>query len=160
VLSGEQELSAALEPVAVQTESSILTALKSPPPQLVNGASTNGARPGELVVLTSGEATANPPAVLASNKVRQLLDQVAAGYDVVLIDSPPILAVSDAIPLLNAVDGTILVARLDLSSRDAARRVMEVIRRIPDADLLGVVANDAHESKRHRYGTYGAYGSA
>jgi Mrp family chromosome partitioning ATPase/capsular polysaccharide biosynthesis protein len=159
VLSGEQELSSALEPVAVQTESTILTALKSPSPQMANGGSANGARPGELVVLTSGEATANPPAVLASSRVRELLDQIAAGYDIVLIDSPPVLAVSDAIPLLNAVDGTIVVARLDLSSRDAARRVMELIRRVPDAELLGVVANDAHETKRHRYGTYGAYGS-
>ena len=92
--------------------------------------------------------------------MRELLDQIAAGYDIVLIDSPPILAVSDAIPLLNAVDGTIVVARLDLSSRDAARRVMELIRRVPDAELLGVVANDSHETRRHRYGTYGSTGPA
>jgi hypothetical protein len=36
---------------------------------------------------------------------------------------------------------------------------MELIRRVPDAEVLGVVANDAHETRRQRYGTYGAYGS-
>jgi polysaccharide biosynthesis transport protein len=152
VLTGEHTLATALQPVAAGSESTILTALQAPANYAVGGPDGNGAGgPGELVVLTSGEPTANPPAVLASNRLRELLDEIAASHDIVLIDSPPILAVSDAIPLLTAVDGTIVVARLDLSTRSAGRRVMELIRRVPGAEVLGVVANDSHEPSSRYY---------
>lgn len=154
VLTGEHDLSTALQPVAVGAESSILTALQAPA-RHGYGSQNGSGGPGDLVVLTSGEPTANPPAVLASNRLRELLDELAASYDIVLIDSPPILAVSDAIPLLTAVDGTIVVARLDLSTRSAARRVMELIRRVQGAEVLGVVANDSSEPAQ-RYNMYGS----
>jgi Mrp family chromosome partitioning ATPase len=156
VLTGDEDLSAALQSVPVAADSTVLTAVKSRVHAAQGHPQHNGAGGhGELFVLTSGEPTANPPAVLASARVRELLNEIAADHDIVLIDSPPILAVSDAIPLLNAVDGTIVVARLDLSSREAARRVMELIRRVPGAEVLGVVANDAHEPVRRYY-----YGSS
>jgi Mrp family chromosome partitioning ATPase/capsular polysaccharide biosynthesis protein len=152
VLTGEHTLATALQPVAAGSESTILTALQAPANYAVGGPESNGGGgPGELVVLTSGEPTANPPAVLASNRLRELLDEIAASHDIVLIDSPPILAVSDAIPLLTAVDGTIVVARLDLSTRSAGRRAMELIRRVPGAQVLGVVANDSHEPSSRYY---------
>ncbi len=154
VLTGEHDLSTALQPVMAVSDTTILTALQAPGRQTVGVAERNGGGPGELFVLTSGQPTANPPAVLASNRLRELLDELADSHDVVLIDSPPILAVSDAIPLLTAVDGTIVVARLDLSTRGAAQRVMELIRRAPGAEVLGVVANDSNEPSA-RYNLYG-----
>jgi len=146
VLAGEHDLSTALQPVTAAADSTAMTALKTTTQRAFARPEYNGAGgPGELVVLASGAPTANPPAVLASDRLRDLLAEIAANHDVVLIDSPPILAVSDAIPLLTAVDGTIVVARLGLSTRGAARRVMELIRRVPGAEVLGVVANDSHE---------------
>jgi Mrp family chromosome partitioning ATPase len=154
VLTGEHDLDAALEPVAAGATSPALTQLRTAAYAAPGAPTTNGAGgPGELVVLTSGGPAANPPAVLASNRVRELIAEIAARHDVVLIDSPPILAVSDAIPLLAAVDGTIVVARLDLTTRDAARRAMELIRRVPGSEVLGVVANDAHDASG-RYQMY------
>lgn len=154
VLTGERDLAAALEPVAVGATSPALMPLRTAAYAASGSHADNGAGGfGELVVLTSGGPAANPPAVLASNRVREVLAEIAAHNDVVLIDSPPILAVSDAIPVLAAVDGTIVVARLDLSTRDAARRLMEVIRRVPGSDVLGVVANDAHDGSG-RYQPY------
>ncbi len=154
VLTGERDLATALEPVTAGATSPATAPLRT---SVYGGSGTpavNGsAKTGELVVLTSGGPAANPPAVLASNRVRELLAEIAADHDVVLIDSPPILAVSDAIPLLTAVDATIVVARLDQSTRDAARRLMELIRRVPGSEVLGVVANDARED-RARYRPY------
>jgi tyrosine-protein kinase len=150
VLTGEQRLSTALQPVAARGETAVLAPARARVG--IGKPEDNGARnAGELAVLTSGQPTANPPAVLASQRVREVLAEIAGNHDVVLIDSPPILAVSDAIPLLSAVDGTIVVARLDLSTHDAARRTMQLIRRVPGARVLGVVANDSHETSGQYY---------
>jgi capsular exopolysaccharide synthesis family protein len=97
---------------------------------------------GSLTVLTSGPLPANPPAVLGGEQFRDLLAQLTERFDVVLIDSPPLLLVSDALPLLTEVDGVLLVARFSSTTRDAARRLLQSVRRLPDVNLLGVVAND------------------
>jgi Mrp family chromosome partitioning ATPase/capsular polysaccharide biosynthesis protein len=150
VLTGETRLSTALLPVPTGSTTSILDRV-----ELGTGIGRNGTNGtddgGHVALLASGRAPANPPAVLASSRVRELLREIAATHDLVLIDSPPILAVSDAIPLLTAVDGTIIVARLGLSTRDAARRVMELVRRVHGVDVLGVVANDVDDASGHPY---------
>ena len=109
---------------------------------------------GNVRVLASGEEPANPPAVLASNEMQLLLDNLSA-YDVVLIDSPPLLAVSDIIPLIPAVDGLIVVSRLNLTSSDAAARLRTVLLRVPHTRVLGVVVND-QTTEPAGYGYYGS----
>jgi Mrp family chromosome partitioning ATPase len=109
--------------------------------------SSDGFARAQLVVMTSGPNPANPPAVLGATRAHEVLREVAGDHDIVLVDSPPLLAVSDAIPLLSVVDGTLMVARLGLTKRDAARRVMELIHRVPDARVLGVVANDVPQGR-------------
>ena len=97
---------------------------------------------GHLSVLTSGTKPPNPPAMLATQRVRSVIDDVAGAYDLVLIDSAPLLTVSDAIPLMSEVDGVLIVTRLGLTTRDAARRVVELLDRVPGARVVGIVAND------------------
>jgi Mrp family chromosome partitioning ATPase len=80
--------------------------------------------------------------VLAARRVREVLDWLAERHDVVVIDSPPLLAVSDAIPLFSVVDGVIIVARLGVTTRDASRRLTNALERIPQGNVVGVVAND------------------
>ncbi len=96
---------------------------------------------GSLTVLTAGPLPANPPAVLGGDQFRDVLAQLAERFDVVIIDTPPLLLVSDALPLLNQVDGVLLVARLSSTTRDAARKLLQTVRRIPDVRILGIVAN-------------------
>jgi Mrp family chromosome partitioning ATPase len=60
----------------------------------------------------------------------------------VLIDCPPMLAVSDVLPLLGVVDGVIVVARLGVTTTVAAQRLGEQLRRLPDVPVLGVVVNN------------------
>jgi polysaccharide biosynthesis transport protein len=97
---------------------------------------------GQLAVLTAGQTPANPPAVLAAERMRLLLHGVADRFDIVLVDTPPMLAFGDAVPLVSEVDGVIVVARLGTTTSDAARRLMARLERIPNANILGVVAND------------------
>jgi capsular exopolysaccharide synthesis family protein len=102
-----------------------------------------------LSVLPAGSETSNPPAVLGSARMADLVNLLLVQYDFVVIDSPPLLAVSDTLVLLPASHGVILVGRVGLSSRDSIHRVTDVIERAPGGRILGLVVNDAD------LGTYG-----
>jgi succinoglycan biosynthesis transport protein ExoP len=84
-----------------------------------------------------------------------LLEQARATYDLVVIDTPPLAAVSDAFPLLRKVDGVVIVGRVGRNRRDVAQRLHETLTGA-DAPLLGVVANGF---KASRLGSrdYGGY---
>jgi Mrp family chromosome partitioning ATPase len=124
---------------------------------------TNGSGPhAELAVLPSGSRPANAPAVLASDRLIEVLDELKEHYDVVVIDSAPLLAVTDTVPLLRYADGALFVGRLDVTTRDTAKRLMQFLERVPQLRLLGVVANDLSRLEASGYGYgygygYGAY---
>ncbi len=94
-----------------------------------------------LHVLTSGSGSSDPAALLGSEKFDSLLHEAAGIYDVVLIDSPPILAVGDAIPVATCVDAVVVVARSDFTTRDAAQRCRQALERVKGVNVVGVVAN-------------------
>ena len=112
---------------------------------------------GILSVLPSGPQPVNPPVVLGSDRMRTVLTTLAERFDIVIIDTSPLLAVSDAVPLLSLADGVLVVSRLDMTTSDAAEDLVEQLRRIPGANLLGVVANDVHgrEAVANSYYGYG-----
>jgi Mrp family chromosome partitioning ATPase/capsular polysaccharide biosynthesis protein len=114
---------------------------------------------GLLSVLTHGERTSNPVALLSLASWEVELAIASASYDVVIIDSAPVLTVADTIWLLEQVDKVVLVARLGMTTRESATRIRALFRRMPTANLIGVVANDMHEQFFDEgYGTYyGAY---
>jgi polysaccharide biosynthesis transport protein len=80
-----------------------------------------------------------------------LLEQAKAKYDLVVIDTPPLTAVSDAFPLLGKVDGVIIVGRVGRNRRDVAQRLHETLMGA-GAPLLGVVANGLKSGRRGSYG--------
>jgi len=81
-------------------------------------------------------------------------DRPAARCVVVVIDTPPLTAVSDAFPLLRKVDGVIIVGRVGRNRRDIAQRLHETLTGA-GAPLLGVVANGFKQGRRGGYGSYG-----
>ena len=93
---------------------------------------------GSLQVLPGG-APPNPSVLLGSDRMRSLLAQLREDADIVIIDTPPLLAVSDAIPLQEQVSGTVLVARVDQTTRDAVRKSISFIS-TAGGNLLGFVA--------------------
>jgi Mrp family chromosome partitioning ATPase len=107
---------------------------------------------GSISVLASGGAVSNPPALLASQTMLDLLRSVAEDFDYVLIDAPPPLEVSDVMPLLNAVDGIVLVARVGHTREASAQRLMQLLARASSAPLIGMVANCVPRKDIARYG--------
>ena len=98
----------------------------------------------------------NPAELIESNAMSDLLSWAAEHYDLVVIDTPPLSVVSDAIPLLPKVDGVLIVSALGKNTRDAAAFLRERMAGV-NASLLGVVANGVKHSKDHGYG-YGYAG--
>lgn len=94
---------------------------------------------GRLRILPGGTPPPNPSVLLGSDRMRTMLNHLADRVDVVIIDTPPLLAVSDAIPLLEQVAGTVLIARMNQTSRDGLARARQVVTSARGS-LLGVIA--------------------
>lgn len=111
-----------------------------------------------LDFLAAGPVPPNPAELLQSNAMHDLLDELRQKYDVVLIDAPPLLPVTDAALLAAAADGAILVVRHGKSTRDQVAHAVERLEAV-DAELTGLVLNMVPaKSTGHGYG-YG-YGYA
>jgi capsular exopolysaccharide synthesis family protein len=84
----------------------------------------------------------NPGELIESQAMETVLEQARSAYDLVVLDTPPLISVSDAFPLLTKVDGVIIVGRVEHSRRDAAERLHRILAN-SGARLLGVIANGA-----------------
>ena len=122
----------------------------------VDAAGTNG-RLAALGVLTSGRSPRSATAVLQSPSFIQVLRDLGAGYDAVVIDCPPVLSVSDSLWLVRHVDGVVLVLGTGCTTERDARRAKQ---RIEEAGgrLLGAVLNrfdeKLHGPEFHPYHSY------
>jgi Mrp family chromosome partitioning ATPase len=92
-----------------------------------------------LWVLPSGPLPPNPAELLGSERMRQALNELSWA-DVIMFDTPPALAVTDAIVLGARVDGVLLVYEVGSTRRGAAARAVEELKRV-DANVLGAVIN-------------------
>ena len=112
-------------------------------------------RPGEIDVAVAGAPQYDPTILLTEERLRTMLSRLSVEYDIVLLDSPPLLAVSDGLPLLSLADGVILVVRAGTATRPAAERMLaaiERVNRIQPVHLLGIVANDVSDELATYYG--------
>jgi Mrp family chromosome partitioning ATPase len=89
--------------------------------------------------------------------MQRLLAESAQHYDVVIIDSPPLLAVADALVLSHHVDATIFVVKWEATARDAVKNALALLRKAhgPEPGALLTQVN----LKRHAYYGYGDYAS-
>jgi tyrosine-protein kinase len=109
-----------------------------------------------LYVMVAGVKPPNPAELVASEAMRSVLDNVRQFADFVLIDSPPVLAASDAMALAPMMDGVIIMASYAKAVRDDARRTTELMRKV-DARILGLVINNIASSTRYGYYHYYYY---
>jgi succinoglycan biosynthesis transport protein ExoP len=106
-----------------------------------------------LDVLVAGSMRPpNPGELIESQAMAALLEHTKSSYDLVIIDTPPLTAVSDAISLLNKVDGVVIVGWIGRSPRDTAVRLHQVLDS-SGAPVLGVIANGAKSGGADVYGT-------
>jgi len=94
-----------------------------------------------LEVLTCGYLPANPSETLHSKTFTELMEQLEQKYDHILLDSPPVTVVTDALILAAMSDATILVVRAEKSKRKLAREAMESLASV-NARVSGVIVND------------------
>jgi succinoglycan biosynthesis transport protein ExoP len=118
----------------------------------IESASLDGPAGRTLDVLVAGAVLPpNPGELIESHAMEALLERAKSTYDLVVIDTPPLTAVSDAFPLLGRVDGVLIVGRVGRNRRDVAERLHETLTGA-GAPLLGVIANGF---KSGRLGPYG-----
>jgi capsular exopolysaccharide synthesis family protein len=107
-----------------------------------------------LSLLPSGPLPPNPAELVGSNRMRERLEEAAgSAFDMVLCDSPPVIAVSDGLALAAQCDGVILTIRVGTVAHDVIRRAIEQIEAVK-GKILGVVLNNVDF---HRDGYYYAY---
>lgn len=106
-----------------------------------------------LDVMTAGAIPPNPAEMLSSEAMAQVLDRLTDHYDLVVVDAPPVVAVTDAQILSNRVDGTVLVARYGYVNVDQVEKAKELLE-IAKANLLGVVLNEVAVTSDSSYYYY------
>lgn len=104
-----------------------------------------------LYIMTSGSVPPNPAEMLGSKKMKDFIETLKEKYDYILVDAPPIIAVTDAQVLAGEVDGVILVVASKEADKDAVVRAKELLVKV-NANILGVVLNKAELRSGKGYG--------
>lgn len=112
-----------------------------------------------LYVLPSGPIPPNPSELLASKRFAELIQICREQFDLILIDSPPILSVADALVLSRASDGVVFVLDAQGTNRKLAQKAVGALQQI-NAKLLGVVLNRVKNEPGNSYYYYQHYYSS
>ncbi|MFE2516790.1 polysaccharide biosynthesis tyrosine autokinase [Streptomyces mirabilis] len=112
---------------------------------------------GRLSVLASGAVPPNPTELLASARMEEVLRELADTYEVVIVDTAPVLPVADTLGLASFAQGALLVVRAAKTSREQVRTAAESLDRV-SVRILGTVFNMALAPRGSGYGSYGSYG--
>jgi len=112
-----------------------------------------------LRLLPSGPVPPNPAEMLGSRAMRSLIAELEAAAEMVIFDTAPVIAVTDAALLAPAVSGTLLVVSLGFTPREIARQAKEQLEKV-NAVILGVVANRIEVGRGGSYYYYYYYGES
>jgi polysaccharide biosynthesis transport protein len=107
----------------------------------------------DFFVLPCGQRPRNPAELLTRPEYAQLLEVLREKFDYVIIDTPPVLAVTDPCGVAARVDGVVICMRLSRHTRDLGRRSLEQLRDV-GAMVTGIVINGVEESDGYGYGSY------
>ncbi|MGN0163650.1 MAG: CpsD/CapB family tyrosine-protein kinase [Candidatus Ornithomonoglobus sp.] len=111
-------------------------------------------RPG-LDCLTSGSIPPNPAELLASDAMESLIKKLSGMYDYILLDTPPVTVVTDAVALSRLVTGVMLIVREGYTNHESIAQALKLLN-IAEAKVLGFFVNDVDAMSIN----YGAYRSA
>jgi len=107
-----------------------------------------------LAILPAGRPSSDPMAGLTSNRMSRVIHEAREAFDWVIVDTPPVVLLTDANLLSAMVDGAILVVKAGSTPFDLVNRAVAALGR---DRLLGVVLNRATESAQDSYGYYNYY---
>lgn len=107
-----------------------------------------------LVIVTSGKVPPNPSEMLSSKAMTALIEALRKVFDYVILDTPPVQAVTDAQILSTKADGTILVVRAQETKKDSVNNAINLLKKVK-ANIIGTVLNGVEVSKQNYYYYYG-----
>lgn len=99
-----------------------------------------------LDLMTAGPIPPNPAELLASKSMVQVMNALSIQYEMIIIDSPPLLAVTDAQLLCSHVDGVILITDVENNNRDHLLEAKDLLEKA-GANIIGVVLNNREEKR-------------
>ncbi len=105
-----------------------------------------------LFLLPSGRLPPSPSEILDTDRTSFLISNLKKRFDVIIIDTPPMLPASDALILALHADGVLLLVKAGMVNREMIKKVVEQLR-LTQANLLGIVLNDV-DTKREGYYKY------
>jgi capsular exopolysaccharide synthesis family protein len=121
-------------------------------PETVEGASVSSV--SNLTFIPSGKSRDNSSELVANHRIEELIAAASSHFNWILIDSPPALAVTDAVDLARAADAVLLIARGASTPYDVARRTQAAFGK---SRILGFVLNDVKETPRRGSYNYNYY---
>ena len=107
-----------------------------------------------LDLISCGPIPPNPTELLGSKRMDRFIEEAREKYDIVLFDTPPVLAVADAQILAAKMDGTVLVIRSKQTEFEAANKAIEALQSV-NAKILGTILNDRSKKEANYYYYYG-----
>jgi Mrp family chromosome partitioning ATPase len=127
------------------------------------GATVNGGRPPRdeeswlktLDCVTAGSPSAEPAELLSSDRMREFLREATSAYDVVVLDSSPLLPVADTLGLLSEVDVAVVCVRPSSTTRHEARATRSALHRFPSRPMGLVVTGVRRRDEEYGYHSYG-----
>ena len=111
-----------------------------------------------LSIICSGSIPPNPAEILGSEPMAEFLNDVSNDFDYIIIDTPPINIVSDALPIIRESDGVVLVVRYNQSTHPEVEKAIAALEFI-DAKILGFIVNfvETRSGGKYNYGKYNRY---
>jgi capsular exopolysaccharide synthesis family protein len=107
-----------------------------------------------LSILPCGAHPSNPSELLTSTRFDEVIKLLSEKYDLIIIDTPPMLVVSDPATIASRVDGVLLVVRITKDGRPEAIQARQLLQSM-GAEILGIVVNGWQQDRNYGYGYYG-----
>ena len=111
-----------------------------------------------LFCLPSGEIPPNPAELLSSSRMHTFLNELKEHFDIVLIDSPPVISVADAPIIASFVEGTLFVTRAGLIPRNLCQRAKHALETVNSRVIGGILNSVTSQQQSYYYGNYYGYG--
>jgi non-specific protein-tyrosine kinase len=107
-----------------------------------------------VFLVPAGPLPPNPSEILSSSRTAEIIFELQGEFDIVLVDSPPVLPVADAVALAAWVEATVLVGKAGVTAGRMLTEALERLRQV-DADVVGTVLNQAAAEATYGYYGYG-----
>jgi capsular exopolysaccharide synthesis family protein len=107
-----------------------------------------------LTILTSGKIPPNPSEMLGSKSMKALIEALRKVFDYVILDTPPVQAVTDAQILSTRADGTLLVVKAETTKKDSVINTVNLLKKV-NANIIGTILNGVDTKRNNYYYYYG-----